>query len=166
MRKLALALLLVSSVAPVASADDKFDVQNNRLVVPHPVTFATASDKLRPESDAAIDYVKRYLEAKSYVSLLRIEVHSDSSGSEAMNQKLSEQRALAVGKALVVKGVDCKRLLAVGFGSSKPVAPNDTPENQAKNRRVSFENAALKGRPIGGMPTDGGGKVAGDLCAK
>jgi OmpA-OmpF porin, OOP family len=166
MRKLALAMLLVSSVASVASGDDKFEVQNNRLVVPHPVTFAVGSDKLHAESDAAVDYVKRYLEAKSYISLLRIEVHSDSTGNEAMNQKLSEQRALAVGKALIGRGVDCKRLLPVGFGSTKPVAANDTPENKAKNRRVTFENAALRGRPIGGMPVDGGGKVAGDLCAK
>jgi OOP family OmpA-OmpF porin len=164
MRKLALALMLVSTSA--LAETEKFDVQGNRLIVPHPLSFSVGKATLSAESDAAIDYVKRYLTAKSYISLLRIEVHSDNSGNEAMNQKLSEERALAVGKAIIAKGIDCKRLLAVGFGSMKPVAPNDTPENKAKNRRVSFENAALRDRPIGGMPVDGGGKVAGDLCAK
>jgi OOP family OmpA-OmpF porin len=61
-------------------------------------------------------------------------------------------------------GVACSRLLPVGFGSNKPVAPNDTPDNKAKNRRISAVNAALKGRAIGGMPVDGGGHVAGDPC--
>ena len=60
-------------------------------------------------------------------------------------------------------GVDCKRLIAVGFGSAKPVADNSTPEGKAQNRRVSFFNAALRGRLIGGMPADGGGQIAGDL---
>lgn len=61
-------------------------------------------------------------------------------------------------------GADCKRLIAVGFGSTKPVADNNTAEGKAANRRVSFINAALRSRPIGGMPVDGGGKVAGDIC--
>ena len=67
-------------------------------------------------------------------------------------------------KASQAKGIDCKRLIPVGFGETKPVAPNDTPDNKAQNRRTAFVNAALKGKPIGGMPVDGGGKVAGDPC--
>jgi OOP family OmpA-OmpF porin len=65
---------------------------------------------------------------------------------------------------LVTHGVDCKRLIAVGFGGSKPIAPNDSPEHKAENRRTVFVNAALRGHAIGGMPTDGGGDLAGDLC--
>ena len=61
-------------------------------------------------------------------------------------------------------GVDCKRLVAVGFGNTKPVADNSTPDGKARNSRVSFFNAALRDRLIGGMPADGGGKVAGDAC--
>jgi OOP family OmpA-OmpF porin len=64
----------------------------------------------------------------------------------------------------VAKGIKCTRLIAVGFGATKPVAANDTPENKAQNRRIAFVNAALKGRPIGGMSVDGGGKIAGDPC--
>jgi OOP family OmpA-OmpF porin len=77
---------------------------------------------------------------------------------------LSEKRAMAVARWLVGHGVACGRVIPVGFGQTKPVVPNDTPDNKAQNRRVAFVNAALKGKPIGGAPVDGGGKVAGDPC--
>jgi OOP family OmpA-OmpF porin len=106
--------------------------------------------------------VRAYLEAKSYISSLRIEGHGDDAASQA----LTEKRALAVARWLVAKGVDCKRLVAVGFGNTKPVADNSTPEGKAQNRRIAFFNAGLRGRAIGGEPLDGGGKLAGDTCAK
>lgn len=151
---------LRADVAPLP----RFELDGNELKVPASVLYETGSDKLKPESDAAIDHVKSYLDAKSYISLLRVEVHTDSQGAADANQALSEKRALAVVRALIAKGVDCKRLIAVGFGASKPVESNATPEGRARNRRTSFINAALRGRPIGGMPVDGGGKVAGDAC--
>jgi OOP family OmpA-OmpF porin len=161
----AMAAVLVMCLSSAASAES-FKVEQNALVVPHPIAFATGKADLLVESDAGIDHVKRYLDAKTYVTTLRIEVHSDATGAESFNQKLSEQRALAVGRAIIAKGIDCKRLLAVGFGSTKPVADNKTAEGRAANRRTVFANAALRDRAIGGMPVDGGGKVAGDLCVK
>jgi len=119
------------------------------------VTIHTAS---------AIAYVKGYLDDKSTVTTLRIEVHADQTGRPDAIQTLTETRAMAVAKALVAKGVDCRRLIPVGFGATKPLADNATPEGRAQNRRTSFVNAALRGRPIGGMPIDGGGVVAGDPC--
>jgi len=80
---------------------------------------------------------------------------------------LTEKRATAVGRWLVAHGIDCKRLLAVGFGSNKPIADNATPDGRAQNRRITISNAALRGRLIGGMPADGGGQPASDdLCKK
>lgn len=68
-----------------------------------------------------------------------IEGHADSTGPEAYNQKLSERRANAVMKYLVnTVGIDQDRLTSIGHGESRPAYPNDTPENQAKNRRVEF----------------------------
>ena len=68
-----------------------------------------------------------------------IEGHADSTGPEAYNQKLSERRANAVMAYLVNSvGIDPSRLTAVGYGESRPAYPNDTPENQARNRRVEF----------------------------
>jgi OOP family OmpA-OmpF porin len=144
-----------------------YQIENSRLVTPGPVLFQAGSDKLKPESEAALEHVRAYLADKTYISTLRIEVHSDNQGDPQKNQALTEQRALAVARALVKKGVDCKRLVAVGFGDSKPVADNRTPEGRAENRRVSFINAALRGRAINGMPLDGGGKsVSAELCAE
>jgi len=72
---------------------------------------------------------------------------------------------LPVCKWLVEKGIDCKRLIAVGFGSTKPIASNDNPIDKARNRRIEFIPAALQGKAIGGMPLDGGGVVSGDPCS-
>jgi len=161
-------LLLTASLVFVstASADKRtFEIVDGALVVPHPVSFESGKDTLKAESAEAIAFVADYLKEKESISTLRIEVHSDSTGSDAFNQTLTEKRSFAVGKALIARGIGCKRLIATGFGSTKPVAENKTPEGKAKNRRTVFANAALRGKAIGGAPLDGGGKVAGDLCA-
>jgi OmpA-OmpF porin, OOP family len=158
-----LTFLLAISVSLTAQ---EYKLEGNEVKIDKPVLFETASDKLKEESTAALEIIKKYLTDKSYISLLRVECHTDNANDENANQALSEKRAMAVCKALVKMGVDCKRLLAVGFGSTKPVAENSTPTGKAQNRRVSFINAALRNHPIGGMPVDGGGKVAGDSCAQ
>jgi len=162
---LASALLLTTVSLPSVKAQAvSFQIEGNQLKLPGPVVFETGSEKIKSESNPALQHVKAYLAEKSYITTMRIEVHSDNQGGAAHNQQLSEKRALSVGRWLIGQGVDCKRLLAVGFGENKPVADNATAEGRAQNRRVSFVNAALRGRAIGGMPVDGGGKVAGDLC--
>lgn len=160
-------LTLLGLFAGTALADGPtYKLDGNNVVPPSPVVYETGKAKLTVESDAALASIRSFLDDKSYVSTLRIEVHSDNTGKAAANQTLTEQRALAVARALVARGIDCKRLLPVGFGDTKPVAENGTAEGRAQNRRTTFVNAALRGRPIGGMPIDGGGKVAGDPCAK
>lgn len=69
-------------------------------------------------------------------STLRVEGHTDSVGREDANEALSLERAAAVKKMLVADGVDAKRIEAVGMGERTPVAPNDTAEGRAKNRRI------------------------------
>jgi OOP family OmpA-OmpF porin len=148
---LALSLHLTLAADPVT-----YELEGNTLKTA-PVVFLTGKATLATESGPVLDFVKGYLEAKSSISTLRIEVHTDSMGDDAANQKLSEARAAAVAEALVKRGVACERLIAVGFGESKPVAANDSAEGRAQNRRTLFVNAALRGRAIGGMPLDGGG---------
>ncbi|MGG9961620.1 OmpA family protein [Ferruginibacter sp. SUN106] len=154
---------LFGFISLVATAQD-YKLEGNEVKIEKQIVFETNAAILQPESTAALEIIKKYLDDKSYISLLRIECHTDNSGDNDANQTLSEKRALAVCKALVKMGVDCKRLIAVGFGSTKPVEDNATPAGKAANRRVSFINAALRNHPIGGMPVDGGGKVAGDTC--
>ena len=136
------------------------------IKLPAPVKFAVASDVLAADSDAVLKVVVEYMTQQSKVTKLRIEGHTDNNGGTAPNQRLSEKRALAVAHWLVKNGVDCKRLVAVGFGESKPVGDNSTDDGRAQNRRTVFINAELDGKPIGGMALDGGGKVAGDPCSK
>jgi len=149
---------------PEAKPPMNFEVENGALKLPGPVEFETGKAVLKPESDPVLDIVRQYLEAKPQITLLRIEGHTDNVGIAADNQKLSEARSMAVAQWLVGKGIACKRLLPTGFGQDKPVADNKTPEGRSQNRRTAFVNAELKGKAIGGMPVDGGGKVAGDPC--
>lgn len=173
MKPVLAAFLTFASLIPAASAQTppakpaeapNYEIENGALKVPGPILFETGSDKLKPESAGILQYVAGYLKAKETITLLRVENHADSDGDPRQSQTLTEKRALAVTRALVSKGVDCKRLIPVGFGSNKPIAANDSPDGKAQNRRTVFANAALRGRAIGGMPADGGGLVAGDPC--
>lgn len=164
-RLFACAALAALWFGPAAAQAPSFQLEGGHLVVPEPVVFVAGTADLAPESKAALEHVVAYLNDKTYITLLRVEGHTGA-GDAVANQKLSEQRALAVTRALIDRGIECTRLLPVGFGQEKPVAPNDTPENRARNQRTAFVNAALRGKPIGGMPVDGGGRVAGDPCAK
>ncbi|MEL6614405.1 MAG: OmpA family protein, partial [Bacteroidota bacterium] len=101
------------------------------------IRFDTASDRLRPESTGILDEMVDLLEASGDVRV-RIEGHTDSDGTDATNQDLSERRAMAVKRYLTRHGIDASRLETQGFGESQPVASNDTPEGKAMNRRVGF----------------------------
>ena len=136
----------------------------SEIRAPGPVTFMTAKAQIKPESDPVLLAVDQIFKARRDITLLRIEVHTDSTGADQANQAMSEQRALAVARWFVARGTDCKRLIPVGFGESKPLGDNTTPAGRAQNRRTTFHVAALRGRPIGGAPVDGGGRVAGDPC--
>ena len=70
---------------------------------------------------------------------IRINGHTDDVGDAADNQTLSQGRAEAVRAYLVQAGIDPDRLTALGFGETRPMASNDTPEGRARNRRTAFE---------------------------
>jgi OmpA-OmpF porin, OOP family len=147
--------------APAATTDPspKPVLKKDRLEIPGQIVFENASAVLKPESDAAINQLKQYLDETPRVTKLRIEGHTDNSGTPEGNETLSGQRALAVKKALIAKGVKAERLLAVGFGQNKPVADNTTEEGKAKNRRTEFHVAELGGKKYLGLDPTGGGKV-------
>ena len=139
-------------------------IEKGKLVLKDQVTFKTGSAELTEEGKLALNPVKEFLTQKDYITSFRVEGHTDNSNAESLNQKLSEQRALSVCRWLVENGIDCKRLIAVGFGSTKPLAANDSAENRAMNRRMEFIPAAIRGKAIGEMPVEGGGVIAGDPC--
>lgn len=141
-----------------------FEMVGNGLKLPGRVTFAAGTDRLDPISDPVLEFTLDYLSAKPDVTLLRVEGHTDDTGTPAVNQALSEKRAMAVARWLIGNGVACARLLPVGFGQTKPLVVNSSPANRATNARIEFISAAIRGKPIGNAPVDGGGRVAGDPC--
>jgi outer membrane protein OmpA-like peptidoglycan-associated protein len=102
------------------------------------INFDIDRTDLKPESRSTLEEVAKLLKADPS---LRLEVagHTDNTGTAAHNMQLSAGRAAAVVNALVTAyGVDRARLQANGYGDSKPVAPNDTDQNRARNRRVEL----------------------------
>ncbi|XZF15299.1 OmpA family protein [Chitinophagaceae bacterium MMS25-I14] len=160
MKRLILIFCFFISVSTQLSAQT-YQLQGNEVVINDRVAFETGTAKLLPESETVLSVIRQYLIDKSYISLLRVEGHVTGTDKD---QQLSESRAAAVCAWLVKNGVDCKRLIPVGFGHTKPVADDATPEGKAQNSHISFINAALRGHLIGGMDADGGGKIAGDPC--
>ena len=74
--------------------------------------------------------------------VVEIQGHTDNTGDAAADQVLSDQRAAAVKNALTVAGIAANRLTAKGYGLTKPVADNSTPEGRAKNRRLELVKKA------------------------
>ena len=101
------------------------------------IAFEFASAELAPASLPTLD---RLAQAAKTCPGMQIEVagHASSEGSAIMNQQLSLKRARSVVTYLVEAGVDAAQLQPVGYGASRPVAPNDGNENMAKNRRIEF----------------------------
>jgi OOP family OmpA-OmpF porin len=126
---------------------------NLALKLPPGVAFMKNSTAVHPK-DANLTITQQYLAAKPEITMLRVAGYPDPGDKPEAGAPKAAARALAVAKALVAKGVDCKRLIAVGF--DKPHGAHGI---------VTFVNAALKGKPIGGAPVAGGGKVAGDVCS-
>ncbi len=101
------------------------------------IYFRTGSARLDDRSSFLLDSIADIV---ARCPGLRIEVggHTDAVGSEAANRTLSERRAAAVARYLAEKGIGADRMSAVGYGESRPVAPNDTAENMRRNRRIEF----------------------------
>jgi len=101
------------------------------------VLFDFDKATLKPEYKEKLKGAKEVFDMNPDLEVT-VEGHTDSVGTDAYNQKLSERRAAAVVKYLESVGVPAGKLTSVGYGESDPVATNDTPEGRAKNRRVEF----------------------------
>jgi outer membrane protein OmpA-like peptidoglycan-associated protein len=120
--------------------DTEVERKEDRLVVTmsNAVLFDLDSAALKGEAQGTLsqmaDVMIRYPDSD-----ILVKGHTDSTGSEAYNQELSERRAKAVQNYLIDKGVANQRITAIGFGETMPAEPNDTPEGRQKNRRVEIE---------------------------
>ena len=92
---------------------------------------------IRSESEAELERLRTLMVENPQISV-EISGHTDDVGSEAYNMKLSEERAQAVSAYLTDKGVDNHRMISKGYGKTKPIATNETPEGRTENRRTEF----------------------------
>ena len=136
--------------ARTAGTDVRVTRQGDNLVLnmPSNVTFAHDSATVQPQFQATLDQVAQIL-AQYNETYVDVYGHTDSTGSDAYNQQLSERRADAVAGYLETRGVQSARIGTRGFGETQPIAPNDTEEGRAANRRVEIRIVPISASDVG-----------------
>lgn len=117
------------SMAQMSDGSVRFTIRN--------IGFGLESAAVNGESRERVTALANYLNSHAGMSAM-VEGHTDSTGSEAYNQSLSEQRAAAVAKVLTDGGVSAGRVQSVGHGESRPTVSNDTRAGRIANRRVEL----------------------------
>ena len=110
---------------------------NITLNMPGNVTFATNSSDLSPAFFDVLSSVGKVL-GEYEKTVVEVAGHTDSTGSESYNQSLSEKRAASVRDFLAGQGINSQRMVAIGYGFTRPVGDNATSQGRAKNRRVEI----------------------------
>jgi OmpA-OmpF porin, OOP family len=127
------------SVRPAAAPVDPGVCQQlfSELLAKAKIRFEPGRASIDPDSAGLLD---RLIEIAMRCPTANIDIagHTDADGEDAFNQALSEKRAQAVTDYLVKAGLPAERFTALGYGSSQPVASNDTDEGKAQNRRIEF----------------------------
>ena len=127
------------SVKPAAAPVDATVCQQlfSDLLGKGRIGFESGCATIDPDSAGLLD---RLIETALRCPTANIEIagHTDADGEDAFNQTLSEKRAQAVTDYLVRAGLPANRFTAMGYGSTQPVATNDTDEGKAQNRRIDF----------------------------
>lgn len=108
------------------------------LRMPSGITFATNQSSIQPQFQTTLDQVATTL-AEYPKTMIDVLGHTDSDGAEAYNQTLSEQRAQSVSSYLARRGVDPVRIATMGYGETRPITTNETPDGKAQNRRVEIK---------------------------
>jgi len=122
--------------ATVKKAVESTNAADKTLRLSH-VNFETASAALTPDSEYELNNLVKEMTTYSQLNIL-VGGHTDNVGDAASNTTLSGQRAAVVMKYLTDRGIAANRLQSKGYGDTKPLAANDTPEDRAKNRRTEF----------------------------
>ncbi|WP_091741612.1 OmpA family protein [Phenylobacterium immobile] len=102
------------------------------------VKFPVDRHNLSPEAEARLAELTQRLKTENRNVYLEVQGHTDASGDKTYNEKLGEDRAEAVRKYLSMHGVALNRIATISYGEDAPVAPNDTPQGRAQNRRVAI----------------------------
>ncbi|MGQ3051520.1 MAG: OmpA family protein [Roseateles sp.] len=130
-KRAALAQASQGTGVEVARTDDN----RLRLNVPSDVSFDTGRADIKPQMRPVLDEIARNLDPNVRVTVVG---HTDSTGSDAINEPLSRERAAAVRDYLTARGLASQRVSIAGRGSHEPVASNDSASGRAANRRVEI----------------------------
>jgi outer membrane protein OmpA-like peptidoglycan-associated protein len=122
---------VTKSKSLVQITDDKIEIKET-------IYFKAGNAVIEVRSHEILGQVASVMRNFKRVTKLRIEGHTDNTGDRKKNLRLSQDRANAVRKYLVDRGIDAKRLEAVGRGPDRPIASNKTASGRDKNRRVEF----------------------------
>ncbi|HZA13222.1 MAG TPA: OmpA family protein, partial [Myxococcaceae bacterium] len=112
--------------------------EHGRIILKGKIQFESGSTTLKPKSQKLLDRVAALIKQHPEIRRVRVEGHTDEVGPAMTNQALSERRAEAVRRGLIQRGIAPGRVVARGYGESRPIAPNKTAAGRAKNRRVEF----------------------------
>ncbi len=102
------------------------------------ISFASSKANILPETLGEIEELAQFLQENKTYEVI-IYGYTDNTSKKSNNQKLSQNRAKAVMKALIAYGIKLTRLTAIGMGSKNPIAENNTAQGRAKNRRIEVE---------------------------
>lgn len=114
-------------------------LESGRIAIRGKIVFELNSAELLPRNARLLDALAKLMNESTQLHRVEVQGHTDDTGEDDFNVALSLQRAEAVRRALVDRGVDPKRLAVKGLGESEPLAPNETPEGRARNRRVELK---------------------------
>ena len=112
-------------------------VDKGQAIVLEGVTFASGSTQLSENAKSILDKIVRTMQSNPEIEVV-IRGFTDNVGSFNSNLRISQKRADAVKTYLVSKEIGSGRVSSIGFGPDNPIAPNNTPEGRAKNRRIEF----------------------------
>lgn len=128
--------------APVEEKPKLAQLKNGRIEIRDQVRFATSKSEILSDSFPLLEEVASILKAHPELIRLRITGHTDNRGARDYNIKLSQDRAEAVRRFLIERGIEAARLEAKGYGPDQPIASNADAEGRQKNRRTEFHSVS------------------------
>ncbi len=114
-------------------------LKEKQIALRRQISFATGSEEILPNSEPLLLELADVLIRNPELELVEIQGHTDNRGDHGVNMRLSQLRAESVQRWLIQHGVEPTRLTARGYGPNRPLAPNITQRNRARNRRVQFK---------------------------
>jgi outer membrane protein OmpA-like peptidoglycan-associated protein len=122
----------------VAEAPPRVEVRDNKIEIHEKIQFDYDKAVIKDASFSLMNEIADVIKKNPQLKHIRIEGHASSEGSAPHNKQLSDDRAKSVMKYLTEHGIPAAQLAAVGYGSEKPIADNNTEDGREKNRRVEF----------------------------